>query len=80
MATSIDALAVGIGLAVINADIKLSALTNGVTTAFICLPAMYIGKKTGDAFNEKARFAGGCMLVGIGIKICVQHVIARGGV
>ena len=78
MATSIDALAVGIGLAVINADIKLSALTIGVTTALVCLLAMYIGKKTGDVFNEKARFAGGCMLVGIGIKICVQHVIARG--
>jgi len=78
MTTGIDALAVGIGLAVINADIKLSALTIGVTTALVCLLAMYIGKKTGDVFNEKARFAGGCMLVGIGIKICVQHVIARG--
>ena len=76
----VQGMATGIGLAVINADIKLSALTIGVTTALACLPAMYIGKKTGDAFNEKARFAGGCMLVGIGIKICVQHVIARGGV
>lgn len=80
IATSVDALAVGIGLAVINADIKLSALTIGVTTALVCLPAMYIGKKTGDAFDEKARFAGGCILVGIGMKICVRHLIERGGV
>ena len=80
IATSVDALAVGIGLAAVNADITLSAITIGATTALICFPAVYIGKKTGDALNDKARLAGGCILVGIGIKICVQHLLERGGV
>lgn len=80
IATSVDALAVGIGLAAVNADITLSAITIGATTAFIYFPAVYIGKKTGDAFNDKARLAGGCMLAGIGIKICVQHLLECGGV
>lgn len=80
IATSVDAFAVGIGLAAVNADITLSAITIGATTAFICFPAVYIGKKTGDAFNDKARLAGGCMLAGIGIKICVQHLLECGGV
>ena len=80
IATSIDALAVGISLAAVNANITLSAVTIGVTTALICFPAVYIGKKTGDALNDKARLAGGCILVGIGIKICVQHLLERGGV
>ena len=78
--TSIDALVVGISLAAVNANITLSAVTIGVTTALICFPAVYIGKKTGDALNDKARLAGGCILVGIGIKICVQHLLERGGV
>jgi len=80
LATSIDALAVGIGLAAVNADITLAAVTIGVTTALICFPAVYIGKKTGDALNDKARLAGGCILIGMGIKICVQHLLERGGV
>ena len=80
IATSIDALAVGISLAAVNANITLSAVTIGVTTALICFPAVYIGKKTGDALNDKARLAGGCILIGIGIKICVQHLLERGDV
>ena len=80
IATSIDALAVGIGLAAVNANITLAAVTIGATTALICFPAVYIGKKTGDALNDKARLAGGCLLIGMGIKICVRHLLERGGV
>jgi len=74
LATSIDALAVGISLAAGKADIVLSAVTIGVTTAVICLPAVFIGKKTGDLLNDKAEFAGGVILIGIGLKIFIEHM------
>jgi manganese efflux pump family protein len=74
VATSIDALAVGISLAAVNANITLSAAIIGVTTTVICFPAVYIGKKTGDLLNDKAEFAGGCILIGIGLKIFIEHM------
>lgn len=74
IATSIDALAVGISLAAVNADMVLSAATIGLTTTVICFPAVYAGKKTGDLLNDKAEFAGGCILIGIGLKIFIEHM------
>jgi manganese efflux pump family protein len=76
IATSIDALAVGISLAAVNANIVYSAAIIGVITTAVCLPAVYLGKKTGDLLSDKAELLGGCILIGIGVKIFVQHMIA----
>jgi putative Mn2+ efflux pump MntP len=74
VATSIDALAVGISIAVVAADIAEAAVLIGSTTFVICLPAVMLGKKSGDVLNDKAQIFGGLILIGIGIKIFVQHM------
>lgn len=74
IATSIDALAVGISLAAVNANIIYSASIIGAITAVVCLPAVFLGKKTGDILSDKAELLGGLILVGIGVKIFIQHV------
>lgn len=74
VATSIDALAVGITLSAVNADILVSALTIGGITALCCFPAVFIGRRFGTILNDKAEILGGCILIGIGIKILVSHL------
>ena len=89
IATSIDALAVGISFAAMP-DLRSSysqtllfsavypALLIGLTTTCLCLPAVYIGKKTGDALGDKAQLLGGAILIGIGVKILIEHVFFGG--
>lgn len=73
IATSIDALAVGISLAAVDAPIVSSAFLIGLTTTILCIPAVFIGKRSGDLLNDKAQIFGGCILVAIGLKIFLQH-------
>lgn len=75
IATSIDALAVGIGLSVIQADVFVSVSVIGIITFLVCLPAMTIGKKFGTILNDKAQFLGGIILISIGIKILLSHLL-----
>ncbi len=75
IATSIDALAVGIGLSVIQADVFVSVSVIGIVTFLVCLPAMRIGKKFGTILNDKAQIFGGVILISIGIKILLSHLL-----
>lgn len=74
IATSIDALAVGVSFAALKTNIWLASSIIGLTTFVLCLPAVYIGKKVGGLFKEKAEILGGVILVGIGIKILLEHL------
>ncbi len=74
IATSIDALAVGISLAAVRADIVTSAAIIGITTTVLCFPAVCIGKKSGTFLNDKAEILGGVILIGIGLKIFISHM------
>lgn len=78
VATSIDALAVGIGLFAVGQGIVRPALIIGITTTIICLPAVYLGKKALPIAGEKASIAGGAVLAAIGVRILVSH-LAGGG-
>ena len=74
VATSIDALAVGITFAFLNVHILTAALFIGVTT-FVCSAAgVRIGNVFGTIYKSKAEFCGGVILVLIGLKILLEHL------
>lgn len=73
VATSIDAFAVGFSLALLDIEILFPALCIGIITGFISLIGIYIGKYFGTKFSQYARFAGGIILIGIGVKIVLEH-------
>ncbi len=74
VATSIDALAVGISLAMSDDSIMVPALTIGVITMAISMVGVRIGSTFGDRFGKKAEFIGGLILVAIGLKILLEHL------
>jgi manganese efflux pump family protein len=74
VATSIDALAVGLSLALLNIPILLSAAIIGVITFCISFIGVYIGKRFCCILGNKAEFAGGIVLFLIGIKILIEHL------
>lgn len=74
IATSIDALAVGISFALINVNIWLSSAMIGIITFFVCFAGVMIGKKIGCLFRKKAEIAGGIVLIIIGLKILVEGI------
>lgn len=75
IATSIDALAVGISLASVgDVSIWISATIIGVITFVLSVAGVYIGRKSGDLFGNKAVIAGGIVLIGIGAKILIEHL------
>lgn len=74
-ATSIDALAVGISFAALQTNIFHASAIIGATTFCICLPAVFLGKKIGNILNRKALILGGAILILLGIKIFLEHVL-----
>lgn len=73
VATSIDALAVGLSFAFLGSDIWLSSLLIGVVTFVICFAGFFIGNKFGDKFKDKAGIFGGTVLIIIAIKILLEY-------
>ncbi len=73
VATSIDALAVGVSLAAVGTKIVPAALSIGVITFVACLFGVFLGKKFGIILKDKARIFGGALLVIIGLKIFLEH-------
>lgn len=73
VATSIDALAVGVGLAVMKVDILSAAIYIGIITFINSIIGSHLGKKFGELFKQKAEILGGLILIGIGIKIFIEH-------
>ena len=75
VATSIDALSVGFTIAGYGALMAfVCAVLIAVTTFFICLGGLKIGKTVGDKFSNKATIFGGCILIFIGLEIWVTGV------
>ncbi len=74
VATSIDAFAVGISLALAGASILTSAVSIAVITFLCCLAGVYIGTFAGGALKDKAQIAGGIVLIFIGLKILIEHL------
>lgn len=74
VATSIDALAVGIAMAMDDVNIGLAAGLIGCTTFVLSFAGVAIGNKIGEKFQSKAQIAGGTVLILIGIKILLEHL------
>ena len=68
VATSIDALAVGVSFAALEVNVLTSSGIIGITTALTCIVALCIGKRFGNALGEKATIIGGAVLILIGLK------------
>ena len=69
IATSIDAFAVGITIALINDPILLSSVIIGIIAFIFSIAGVFIGKKLGDIFGDKFQIVGGVILILIGFKI-----------
>lgn len=75
IATSIDALAVGVSFAFLQIDILPAASIIGITTFILSMIGLRIGNIFGCRFKSKAEFAGGIVLIIIGIKILAEHLL-----
>lgn len=74
VATSIDALAVGVSLAFLEAHVGLAALTIGVVTVAVSFAGVLIGHRVGLRLRRPAEIAGGLILVAIGVRILLDHL------
>ncbi|MDD3051729.1 MAG: manganese efflux pump MntP family protein [Candidatus Cloacimonetes bacterium] len=74
VATSIDALAVGISFSCLEVSIITPALIIGIVTFVLSFAGVFIGNKFGSIFENKMELIGGLILIGIGIKILVEHL------
>lgn len=74
VATSIDALAVGLSLAMQRIQIVTPAIVIGLITATMTACAMLLGNKIGNLLGKRMEVTGGLVLVGIGAKILFEHL------
>jgi putative Mn2+ efflux pump MntP len=73
IATSIDALAVGMSFALLDVEIYPAALLIGVVTLLLSMSGVKIGHMFGKKYKSKAELAGGAILILIGLKIVLEH-------
>ena len=76
LATSIDALAVGLSFAFLGVSIIIPVIVIGLITAALSLGGVFLGKRYGSLFQSRAQIMGGLILIGIGIKILIEHLSA----
>lgn len=74
VATSIDALAVGVSFAFLDVNILYAALFIGITTFILSAVGIKIGNIFGTRYKAKAEFAGGVILILIGFKVLLEHL------
>ncbi|MBU0936489.1 MAG: manganese efflux pump MntP family protein [Spirochaetes bacterium] len=75
IATSIDALAVGVSYSLLGVPIFLAAGIIGLITFVFCLFGCEFGKRLGARFERGAEVLGGVVLIGIGVKILLEHLL-----
>ncbi len=73
-ATSIDALAVGISFAFLQVSVLPSVGLIGITTFLLSILGVVIGQRFGSKYQNKATLLGGVVLIGIGLKILLEHL------
>ena len=76
VATSIDALAVGLTLAMLEVRIWSAAVVIGLVAGVLTVVGMMLGRRLGRAWGPRVEVAGGLVLMGLGVKILVEHLTA----
>lgn len=74
IATSIDALAIGVTLAFLNTLIIMPVVIIGAVTFIVSFLGIYAGNKFGHIFGSKIEAVGGLVLIAIGVKILIDHL------
>ncbi len=74
VATSLDAMAVGLSFAMIGAQVLLPSIVIGVVTFGLSLIGLLAGCRLGELFGKRMEILGGLILVGIGVRIVVTHL------
>ncbi len=75
VATSIDALAVGLSLAVLSAGIGYPAIVIGIVAAAMSLLGIFLGGRLGKTFGKRMEVIGGLILIGIGLRVVISHLL-----
>ncbi|MBQ9643017.1 MAG: manganese efflux pump [Lachnospiraceae bacterium] len=75
IATSIDAMAVGLGLGLLGVSIFTSAVFIGVCTFILSAAGVLLGSKVGERFSGRAQIAGGVILIILGLRILISHLM-----
>lgn len=75
VATSIDALMIGVSFAFLDVSMLKTVIIIGAITLFISMVGFRMGKSLGSIFGRRAEFIGGLVLIGIGVKILIEHLI-----
>ena len=75
LATSIDALVIGIGFGLIAMNIWLAVLIIGLITFSFSATGIFLGKKLGTQLNSGIEIAGGIILIALGLKILISHLM-----
>lgn len=76
IATSIDALAVGLSFAMLRTPILTASITIGVITGALSFFGVQLGRKLGTKFGERMEIVGGVVLIAIGLRILFSHMVA----
>lgn len=77
VATSIDALAIGISFAILNINIIYASAVIGVVAFIISFAGGILGKRLGSILKQRAEIFGGVILILIGLKILFEHVFSK---
>ena len=75
VATSIDALAVGLSLALMDVNIVEASIVIAVVTFLLSIIGVVIGHRFGLAFRRVAEVVGGLVLIGIGVQVLIEHLV-----
>jgi putative Mn2+ efflux pump MntP len=75
VATSIDALAVGLSLALLGVQIWYPAVVIGIVAFAFTAVGLHLGRRFGALFGRRMEIIGGLILIGIGVKILVDHLL-----
>lgn len=77
-ATSIDAAAAGLALPLLGVPLLVACATIGITTALLSYAGVFLGAAAGTRLGKAAEVGGGVMLVGLGLKIFIDHQLLGG--
>jgi putative Mn2+ efflux pump MntP len=75
IATSIDALAVGLSMSMLKVDIILPSVIIGIVAALLSTIGLFIGNKLGEKFGKRMEIIGGVILIAIGIRVVLSHLL-----